>query len=77
MPQPQLSKESASQIALEYLKERKNTEKVDIALVEAQDDCWMVQGTCPIEFGDMQWPEKFTVVVDSNGKIKSTDYRLL
>jgi ActR/RegA family two-component response regulator len=77
MTQPQLSKESASQIAIEYLKKRKNTEKVEVALVEAQDDCWVIHGTCPIEFGEMQWPEKFAVVVDSKGKIKSTDYGLL
>jgi hypothetical protein len=74
---PELSKESASQIAVEYLKKRKNTEKIDVALVEAQDDCWMVQGTCPIEFGGTQWPEKFSVVVDSKGRIKSADFGLL
>jgi hypothetical protein len=74
---PELSKESASQIAIEYLKKRKNTEKVEIALIEAQDDCWLVQGVCPIEFGETQWPEKFAVVVDSKGKIKSTDFGLL
>jgi ActR/RegA family two-component response regulator len=75
--QPQLSKESANQIAVEYLKKRKNTEKVEVALIEAEDDCWMIRGTCPIEFGEMQWPEKFSVVVDSKGKIKSEDYGLL
>ncbi len=77
MSQPQLSKESASQIAVEYLKKRKNTEKIDVALVEARDDCWVIHGTCPMEFGETQWPEKFAVVVDSKGKIKSTDYGLL
>jgi hypothetical protein len=77
MSQPQLSKESASEIAVSYLKKRKNTEKIDVAFTEAQDDCWLIRGTCPMEFGDMQWPERFVVVVDSNGKIKSTDYGLL
>jgi ActR/RegA family two-component response regulator len=73
----QLSKESASQIAVEYLKKRKNTEKVEVALIEAQDDCWVVRGTCPMEFGEYQWPEKFAVVIDSKGNVKSTDYALL
>ncbi len=74
---PQLTKESASQIVVEYLKTRKNTEKVDVVLIEPQDDSWMVRGTIPMEFGEMQWPEKFAVVVDSKGKIKSADYGLL
>ena len=77
MSQPQLPKESASQIVVEYLKKRKNTEKVEVVLIEAEGDCWMVRGTCPIEFGETQWPEKFAVVVDSKGKIKSENYGLL
>ena len=73
----QVSKESASQIVVEYLKKQKNTEKVEVALVELEDNCWVVRGTCPIEFGERQWPERFAVVVDSKGKIKSTDFGLL
>jgi hypothetical protein len=74
---PQLSKESANQIAVEYLKKQKNTEKIEVALVDLEHNCWVVRGTCPIEFGDHQWPERFAVVVDSKGKIKSTDFGLL
>ncbi len=77
MSPPQLSKESASQIAVEYLKKRKNTEKIEVILIEAEDDCWVVRGTCPMEFGETQWPEKFSVIVDSKGKIKSENYGLL
>ena len=73
----QVTKESASQIAVEFLKKSKNTEKIDVALIEMQDDCWIVRGTCPMEFGDHQWPERFAVVVDLKGKIKSTDFGLL
>ncbi len=73
----QVSKESASQIAVEFLKKRKNTENIEVALVEAQDDGFIVRGTCPMEFGDHQWPEKFAVIVDLKGKIKSTDFALL
>jgi len=50
----QVSKESASQIVVEYLKKQKNTEKVEVALVELEDNCWVVRGTCPIEFGERQ-----------------------
>jgi hypothetical protein len=73
----QVSKESASQIVVEYLKKQKNTQNVEVALVELEDNCWVVRGTCPIEFGERQWPERFAVVVDSKGKIKSTDFGLL
>ena len=73
----QVSKESASQIAVEFLKKRKNTEKIEVALVEQQNDYWVVTGTCPMEFGERHWPERFAVVVDLKGKIKSTDFALL
>lgn len=73
----QLSKESASQIAVEFLKRFKNTEKVEVVLVETEDNCFVIRGTCPIVFGERQWPERFAVVVDSKGKIKSTDFGLL
>ena len=73
----QLSKENATQIAVEFLKKRKNTEQIEVALVETQDDCFVIRGTCPMEFGDHQWPEKFAVFVDLKGKIKSTDFGLL
>lgn len=74
---PELSKDNASQIAIEFLKKQKGTDKIDVALVEMQDDCWVVSGTTPIQFGEMQWPERFAVVIDQKGKIKSADYGLL
>ncbi len=77
MSQPQLPREFASQIAVEYLKKRKNTDKIDVVMVDAEEDCWTVRGTCPMEFGETMWPEKFAVVVDSKGKIKSENYGLL
>jgi hypothetical protein len=72
-----MSKESASQIAIEFLKEQKNTDKIDVAVVEEQDDGWMVRGTCPIDLEGHPWVEKFAVVVDWKGKIKDIDYGLL
>lgn len=74
---PQLTEQSASQIAVEFLKKRKNTDKIEVAMVERQEECWVVRGTTPIEFGGTQWPERFIIVVDSKGKIKSSDFGLL
>ena len=40
---PPLSKANASQIAVEFVKKEKNTERIDIAVVEEQSDGWMVR----------------------------------
>ncbi|HIJ08409.1 TPA: hypothetical protein HA274_03570 [Candidatus Bathyarchaeota archaeon] len=74
---PQLSQEVASQIVVDFLKKQKNTEKIEVMFAEIQDNFWVVTGTSPIQFGDGQWPERFTVVVDSKGKIRSSTFRLL
>ena len=74
---PQMSKESASQIVVDFLKKKKNTDKIDVALVEEQSDGYMVRGTCPIDLEGHPWAEKFAIVVDLKGRIKTTDYALL
>lgn len=74
---PQLSKETAGQIAVEFLKQQKNTDKIEVAMIEEHTDGWMVRGTCPIDMEGHPWAEKFAVVVDWKGKIKDTNYALL
>ena len=74
---PQMSKESASKIVVEFLKVQKNTDKIDVAVVEEQNDGWMVRGTCPIDLEGHPWAEKFAIVVDWRGKIKTTNFGLL
>ena len=74
---PQMSKESASQIAVEFVKQQKNTDRIDVAVIDEQDDGWMVRGTCPIDLEGHPWVEKFAVVVDWKGKIKDAHYGLL
>jgi len=74
---PQVSKETASQIAAEQVKRQKSTEKVDVALVEADGNGWVVRGTCPIDLEGHPWAERFEVVVDQKGKVKSAEYALL
>lgn len=72
-----ISTETVQQIVVEYLKKRKNTEKIDISTVEQRDTVWVVRGTCPIDLEGHPWAEKFEVVVDGKGKIKSTEFSLL
>jgi hypothetical protein len=61
---PQTSKESASQIAVEFLKKQKNTDRIDVAAIDEQDDGWIISGTCPIDLEGHPWVEKFAVFVD-------------
>jgi len=74
---PKMSKEAASEIVIDFLKKQKNSDKIDVAMVEEQSDGWMVRGTCPIDLEGHQWAERFAVVVDLKGKIKTTDFALL
>ena len=74
---PQMSKQSASEIVVEFLKKQKNTDRIDVAEVEEQNDGWMVRGTCPIDLEGHPWAEKFAVAVDLKGKIKTTNFALL
>ena len=72
-----ISTETVQQIAVDHLKKRKNTEKIDISTVEQKDGLWIIRGTCPIDLEGHPWAEKFEVVVDQKGKIKSIDFSLL
>ncbi len=74
---PQMSKDSASEIVIDFLKKKKETDKIDIAMVEEQTDSWIVRGTCPIDLEGHKWAEGFTVILDLKGKIKTTDFSLL
>ena len=72
-----LSEEDAQQIALEYIKKRKNVEKIQVLTVQQKDGVWIISGTCPIDLQGHPWTERFEVVIDQKGKIKTTDFALL
>ncbi|MDH5793718.1 MAG: hypothetical protein OEZ18_04045 [Candidatus Bathyarchaeota archaeon] len=72
-----ISTEAVQQIAVDYLKKKKSTEKIDISTVEQKNGVWIIRGTCPIDLEGHPWAEKFEVVIDEKGKIKSTDFSLL
>jgi len=69
--------EVVQQIAMEFLKKRKNTNRAEISGVEKSRDIWVIRGTCPIDLEGHPWAEKFEVVVDTKGKIRSTTFALL
>jgi len=73
-----VSKELVEQIALDYLREKKKVERADIALVEEKKNGeWSVRGTTPIDLEGHPWAEKFEIIVDVKGKVKSIDFALL
>jgi hypothetical protein len=72
-----ISVESAQQIAIDFLKKRKNTDKVEVSGVDHNNDIWIIRGTCPIDLEGHPWAEKFEVIVDTKGRIKSTSFGLL
>jgi len=72
-----MSKESVASIAVEFVKEQKNAEKIEVAEVEETYDGWVVTGTFPIDLEGHPWVEKFAVIVDLKGKIRTTDFSLL
>ncbi len=72
-----MSNEVAQQIVVDFLRKRKNTDRIDISTVEQRDGLWVIKGTCPIDLEGHPWAEKFEVVVDQKGKIRATDFALL
>jgi hypothetical protein len=72
-----ISIESAQQIATDFLKKRKNIDRVDVSGVDHNNDIWVIRGTCPIDLEGHPWAERFEVIIDTRGKIKSTTFALL
>jgi hypothetical protein len=73
----ELSKENAQEIAVEFMKQRKNTAQIDVATIEQEHEDWVIRGTCPISMEGHPWAEKFEVVIDTKGKIKRSHSSLL
>jgi hypothetical protein len=72
-----VTKETAEQIAVELLKKRKCSDRVEVSTVEQKDEIWIVRGTCPIDMEGHPWAEKFEVTLDTKGRVKSADFALL
>ena len=72
-----VSEEDAKQIAVDFLRKRKSTEEVSVSSAEQKDGVWRIHGIYPIDLEGHPWTEKFEVVIDRKGKIKSTNFSLL
>jgi len=69
--------QDAQNITRNYVKKRKNVDKVDIIVTEKKEEGYLVKGTCPIDVGGHPWMEKFEVVIDVKGKVKESDFMLM
>ena len=72
-----VSQEDVHQIAVNCVKAKKETENIDISMIEEKGEVWVVTGTCPINLEGHPWTERFEVVVDRSGKVRSTYFSLL
>jgi hypothetical protein len=67
----------AQDITRDFVKKKRNTEKVEIISAEQKEEIWVVKGTCPIDVSGHPWMEKFEIVIDLKGKIKGSDFTLI
>jgi hypothetical protein len=72
-----ISDATATRVALDAVKKRKNSEKIEVTIVEHINADWVVRGTCPINMEGHPWVERFEVIVDPRGRVKSVDFSLL
>jgi hypothetical protein len=72
-----ITKESAQQIAVDLLKKTKFTDRVIVAEVKQANEIWVIRGTCPIDLEGHPWAERFEIVLDTRGRVKSTSFALL
>lgn len=77
MKEKSVTVEYAQQIAVEFLKKRKSLDRVEVSTVEQNKDIWVIRGTCPIDLEGHPWAEKFEVILDTKGKVKSSYFALL
>lgn len=72
-----VTQQDAQNITRNYVKQRKNVDKVEIIATEKKEEDYLIKGTCPIDVGGHPWMEKFEIVIDVKGKIKDSDFRLM
>ncbi|NIO37547.1 hypothetical protein GTO27_07570 [Candidatus Bathyarchaeota archaeon] len=72
-----VSKEDAEKIVVDFVKEKKDAERVDVSMVEQKKEAWIVSGTCPIDLEGHPWTERFEVIVDRKGNVRSSYFSLL
>lgn len=69
--------ENVEDVAVDFVKKRKKVANVNVVAKERKHGAWVVRGTCPIDLHGHPWTESFVLIIDTNGKIKSSNFRLM
>jgi len=69
--------EDAQDIAISFVKDKRNVEDVRVVITEQKDGVWIVRGTCPINLCGHPWRENFEIEIDQKGKITASSFKLL
>lgn len=69
--------DNAQQIAVTFVKDKKNVMNVLVVTTENKDGVWVIRGTCPIDLDGHPWRESFEVIVDQKGNVKTSDFQLM
>ena len=69
--------EVAQDIAITFVKEKKNVTDVRVVITEQKDGVWIIRGTCPIDLCGHPWREDFEVKIDPRGRIAESSFRLM
>ena len=69
--------ENIHDIAVTFVKEKKNVTEVNVSITEIVDNVWVIKGTCPIDLCGHPWRESFEIKIDKNGKIKDFKFTLM
>ena len=69
--------DNAQEIAVTFVKDKKNVMNVIVVTTENKDGVWVIRGTCPIDLDGHPWRESFEVIVDQKGNVKTSDFQLM
>ncbi|MCK4478681.1 hypothetical protein KAU88_09200 [Candidatus Bathyarchaeota archaeon] len=69
--------EDAQDIAISFVKDKRNVEDVRVVITEQKDGVWIVIGTCPINLCGHPWRENFEIKINQKGKITASSFKLM
>lgn len=72
-----LRPENVEDVAVDFVKKQKKVADVNVVAKERKHGVWVVRGTCPIDLHGHPWTERFELIIDNNGKIKASTFRLI
>jgi len=69
--------ENAQDIAISFVKDKRNVEDVRVVITEQKDGVWIIRGTCPINLCGHPWRENFKIKINQKGKITASSFKLM